>query len=542
VSSLTLIDAKTNQPISQFDPIVSGSTINLATLPTYIAIRANTSPATVGSVIFNLVDANYWHTVSIPPYDLCGDASPSQPLACGNLILGAHSLNTTPYMGTNGSGSAGTTMGVSFSVIDSTSTPTPTPTSTPAPAPISKVLTTTLILTSANSGQTLDNYRISTTSGPCVTITGATNVTISNSNIGPCGGAAGSHQDTDGNGIKLLNTSNSKVVDSYIHTETECATGGFSPRYTHDAILDQSGSNNLFQGNVILAADNGISTGSSYPSPTTTNDTVKGNFGINATSSCYTGQGNVLSIYSQHPTIDQNYVVNCVLSGGGTGTGLNCSSVPGLIAIPPHGGRNGGDAIALGSYDTNYLTNTVTATNNYIVGETGGSDTCILTWHGAHGATITGNIGMDCGGPSGASFDVVAGSGTISNNRSFNNIETTTSGPCCSYAFEQGLQGASGDSSFAWTVTNNRGDTIWANGSHGAEYCQVFPPPTGCPASGITESGNTFGAGAWATLSQISTPTQIETLLGAPPLIPPGPKNCVVKSPYSTQTSLPSCP
>ena len=399
-----------------------------------------------------------------------------------------------------------------------------------------------MTLTSANNGQTFNNYRISTTSGPCVTITGATNITISNFNIGPCGGVAGSLQDTDANGVELQKSSNIKVVDSYIHTETDCATGGSSPIYTHDAIMDQSGVNNLFQGNVFLASNNGISTGSSFPAPTTTGDIIRGNFGINATSSCYTGQGNILSIYSQHATVDQNYVVSCVNGGGGPGNGLNCSAVPGLIGTPQHNGRAGGDDIACGSYDTNESTNTMSITNNYIVGDTGGSDTCILTWHGCHGATITGNIGVDCGGPSGASFDAVAGSGTLSNNHSFNNNQTI-SPTCCSFAFEDFSQAAAGDTGFAWSLTNNLGDTIWSDGSHGTEYCGVFSPPLyGCPAAGVTQSGNTFGAGADGGLTLTSTPSQIEAVVGAPPLIPPHPASCVVKSPYTTQTSLPSCP
>src|SRR5229473_2384061 len=128
VSSLTLIDTDTYLAISPFDPIASGATINLATLPTRnLTIRANTSPATVGSVKFDLIESAYSNTINTSPYYLCG------PVPCSNLGVGLHSLTTTPYMSSNASGAAGTSMSISFSVIDPPPTPTATPTPTPSP-------------------------------------------------------------------------------------------------------------------------------------------------------------------------------------------------------------------------------------------------------------------------------------------------------------------------------------------------------------------------------------------------------------------------
>ena len=56
-----MINAETNQPIAGYDPIASGANINLATLPTRnVNVRANTSPAAVGSVRFGWDgNANY---------------------------------------------------------------------------------------------------------------------------------------------------------------------------------------------------------------------------------------------------------------------------------------------------------------------------------------------------------------------------------------------------------------------------------------------------------------------------------------------------
>src|SRR5580704_17281434 len=61
VTSFSLISADTNRPVTGFDPIPNGATIDLAALPTLkLNLRANTQPATVGSVRFRLdSDLNY---------------------------------------------------------------------------------------------------------------------------------------------------------------------------------------------------------------------------------------------------------------------------------------------------------------------------------------------------------------------------------------------------------------------------------------------------------------------------------------------------
>src|SRR5207249_3828992 len=55
VVSFSLIDADSDQPVAAFDPIPEGASINLSQTPSRnLSIRANTEPATVGSVKFNL--------------------------------------------------------------------------------------------------------------------------------------------------------------------------------------------------------------------------------------------------------------------------------------------------------------------------------------------------------------------------------------------------------------------------------------------------------------------------------------------------------
>ncbi len=119
VSSFTLVNADTNADIQ---PIASGATLNLATLPTRrLNIRANTSPATVGSVVFALSGAaSKSQTESTAPYALFSDDNgaynPWTP------PVGSYSLTAAPYAGAGGGGTAGAALTVAFSVIDQAAT------------------------------------------------------------------------------------------------------------------------------------------------------------------------------------------------------------------------------------------------------------------------------------------------------------------------------------------------------------------------------------------------------------------------------------
>ena len=113
VSSFTLINADSDQPIQT---LANGATLNLATLPTRnLNVRANTSPATVGSVVFVLSGAQTRNqTETNAPYALFGDNSghynPWTP------ALGSYTLKATPFTGSGGTGTAGTALTITFSV------------------------------------------------------------------------------------------------------------------------------------------------------------------------------------------------------------------------------------------------------------------------------------------------------------------------------------------------------------------------------------------------------------------------------------------
>lgn len=116
VDYLRLINADTDQPISAYDPLTDGVTLNLATLPTRnLNIEAITIPSPVGSVVFEL-DGSPYPPENFVPYalasDVGGDYFPWTP------SVGNHVLRITPYTGLDATGSPGTTLTFNFSVID----------------------------------------------------------------------------------------------------------------------------------------------------------------------------------------------------------------------------------------------------------------------------------------------------------------------------------------------------------------------------------------------------------------------------------------
>jgi hypothetical protein len=136
VTGFTLMDADTDQPISGFNPISAGATLNLATLPTQnLNIRVNTESG-VGSVRVAL-DSNAGRVENQAPYALAGDDG-------GNFRpwtppSGSHVVAATAFTGRNAEGTAGPTASLTFSVADiAATTPAgPTEPTTSAPAPSS---------------------------------------------------------------------------------------------------------------------------------------------------------------------------------------------------------------------------------------------------------------------------------------------------------------------------------------------------------------------------------------------------------------------
>ena len=122
VTSLTLFDADTDLPLAGYDPLPAGATLNLATLPTRnLNIRANTSPATVGSVRFNYDGNANYKVESLAPYAIGGDNGTVDGRPNYNAwtpAVGSHTLVVTPYTQGGAGGVAGTPLSVPFTVTN----------------------------------------------------------------------------------------------------------------------------------------------------------------------------------------------------------------------------------------------------------------------------------------------------------------------------------------------------------------------------------------------------------------------------------------
>lgn len=111
VTSLSLVNASTGQPIAGHENITASKTIDFASLPTRnLSIRANTASG-VKSVRFSLPGVTN-RVESIKPFSLLGDNNgtytPWTPSA------GSYALTTTGYSGTGATGTAGAALAVTL--------------------------------------------------------------------------------------------------------------------------------------------------------------------------------------------------------------------------------------------------------------------------------------------------------------------------------------------------------------------------------------------------------------------------------------------
>ncbi|MGV3556543.1 NHL domain-containing protein [Larkinella arboricola] len=117
VVSFSLINADTDQEIKQ---LINGDVLNLASFPTKnLNIRANTQPATVGSVKMVLSGPQSRTQIDNGiPYALLGDKNGDYN--AWTPSVGSYSLTGTTYTGSGGTGVTGTPLTLTFQVINQT--------------------------------------------------------------------------------------------------------------------------------------------------------------------------------------------------------------------------------------------------------------------------------------------------------------------------------------------------------------------------------------------------------------------------------------
>ena len=152
ISSFTLLNATTDLEIGT---LTDGDAINLAELNgDPINVRANTSPATVGSVVFTLQGTPF-RTENAAPYALVGNSGndyyPWSPSP------GDYELQATPFSQSKGLGTAGSTLTVTFTVVDQ-----PIASAPAAPSSLEATVTTpgTAVLSWTDNSSTETTFEI----------------------------------------------------------------------------------------------------------------------------------------------------------------------------------------------------------------------------------------------------------------------------------------------------------------------------------------------------------------------------------------------
>lgn len=177
VISFTLINADTDEDIRTLQ---AQDTINLGTLPANnINIRANTFPATVGSVVFTLNSKN--KTENVAPYSLRGDTNGDYD--GWTPPIGNYTLKATTYSLSGGQGTAGTPLEIIFTVTNNISNRLPVILPVPDQTIHLPQDTLTLAASAYDPDGSIISYNWTKVSGGVVTMSGTNTPALHLSNL-----------------------------------------------------------------------------------------------------------------------------------------------------------------------------------------------------------------------------------------------------------------------------------------------------------------------------------------------------------------------
>jgi hypothetical protein len=335
------------------------------------------------------------------------------------------------------------------------------------------------IILNAQNGTIIDNLKVTSTTGDCVTINGSSNVIIRNSEIGPC----------KGNGIVVSGTSVISVFDSYIHPEAvlpaTCCDHG-------SGIVFSKSTNVKVQGNVIAYGESNIVLLNSIGA------NITGNFLLNPRNTTSRGHNVMVSDGSSGVLIDSNYT----LASSDTNKYKYAAKQEDSLNIQS--------------------SSAATVQYNYVAGGTSPSGCGIIADYAANNAQFLSNSLVDTGQ---CGIGIAAGIGHIvDGNRIINSTPVPNGGNTAIYVW---LSDPSGGPCSTVSITNNIASQIKPDGSESG-----FWNGGGCEP--VTLSGNTFDGAARSLLLPVAQKLP-------PPLIPPRPYACVATSPFSNQTSVLGC-
>jgi hypothetical protein len=343
------------------------------------------------------------------------------------------------------------------------------------------------ITINGQSGTVIENLHITNPNGDCVTITGSTNITIRRSEIGPCGG----------NGVNVSGGNTIGIFDSYIHPGKPLATACCD---THDGVFANGTSNLSIQGNVIAYGESNIELTNLATA------TVTGNFLLNPINSDPSqppdgqSRGHNFQAWgnSSNVAVKNNYMLS------------STDTTKYLFA------ENQEDSINFG------LTNGIIASSNYITGGHSPSGCGLVIDTGANSAQLLSNTLLDTGQ---CGIGIADGTNQlVDGNKILNRDPVNGGGNTALYVWKAV---ASDPSCGPVKVSNNIASGIASDGS-----ANSFWNGGGCDP--VTMTNDTFDQAAQQLLEP---PAQKMP----PPAIPPLPKDCVVASPFTTNTSLSPC-
>ena len=361
--------------------------------------------------------------------------------------------------------------------------PKPTASSTKSPTPSPSKSTGSLapsgpIVIDGKSGTVIENVRINSAPGDCITVRNSQDITIRNSDIGKCGR----------NAIKVQGSRNVKIVDSYIHSEhrpSGCCD-------TNDGVFASGTTGLLIQGNVVAFNESNVELQSAADVK------VIGNYLLNPLGPFPRGQQVQSWNNSRNITVEDNYTVATT----------DTSKYP--FAADQE------DAINFG------FTDGITVRNNYVVGGDSPSGCGIITDQAANNAKFVGNVLVrtgQCGIGLANGTNVVVDSNKIFNNTA---VPAPGAGNTALYVWSQYSQGCG-----PIQITNNVVYGVKPNGSLSSYW-------NGGGCNNVTYTGNTTGQEAFNLL----TP-EADKL--PRPAAPPKPYSCVAPAPYVAQTNTSRC-
>jgi hypothetical protein len=343
---------------------------------------------------------------------------------------------------------------------------------------------------SGQSGVVIQGLHVTNPSGDCVTVTDSTNITIRQSEIGPC----------SGNGIVVNNGKTINIFDNYIHPEGMLAG---CCDFT-DGIFANGTQSLTVQGNVIAYGESNIEGTNS------TGATILGNFFLNPRNDVITSgngdRGQNVQFWTGNSSIlvENNYTLASVDTT--------------LYKFA----ENQEDSINFGSSPADDNTTGIIAKNNYVTGGHSASGCGLIADTGANSAQFLSNTLVDTGQ---CGIGIADGTNhVVDSNKILNSTPVNGGGNTAIYVWKVN---SSDPPCGPVQVSNNIASAVASDGS-----ANSFWNGGGCDP--VTMTNNTFDAAA----QQVLSPAAVKL---PPPPIPPQPNTCVIASPFTNNTSFPAC-